>query len=233
MSTETITNDATDAADALEQVLASRYSCRGFLPDPIAPETLRRMFTMAQRTASWCNSQAWQVHLLSGADTTALSERLVARVPAGPEQPDIPGPERYEGAYQDRRRACGGALYTAVGVARDDMEGRVLQMLENFRFFGAPHVAIVTSPRALGTYGVMDCGGYVANLLNAAEALGVNAIAQAAIAMYADVVRDQLAIPEDRSIVCAVSLGHADPDHPANGFRTEREDVDVAVAGLP
>ncbi len=233
MSTDTITSDATDAAATLEGLLGSRYSCRGFLPDPVAAGTLRRLFTMAQRTASWCNSQAWQVHLLGGDETTALSERLVARVSAGPEQPDIPGPERYEGVYQDRRRACGGALYTAVGVARDDMEGRVLQMLENFRFFGAPHVAIITSPKALGTYGVMDCGGYVANLLTAAEALGVNAIAQAAIAMYADVVRDQVGIPEDRSIVCAVSLGHADPDHPANAFRTEREDVDVAVTGLP
>jgi nitroreductase len=229
MSTETITNDA---ADTLESLLVSRYSCRGFLSDPIDAATLRRLFTMAQRTASWCNSQAWQVHLLSGADTTDLSDRLVAHVPVAPEQPDIPGPQRYEGAYQDRRRACGAALYTAVGVARDDMEGRVVQMLENFRFFGAPHVAIVTSPKALGTYGVMDCGGYVANLLNAAEALGVNAIAQAAIAMYADVVRDRIGIPEDRSVVCAVSLGYADPDHPANAFRTEREDVDVAVTGL-
>lgn len=227
------TDTAAPTADALDGLLADRFSCRGFLPDPVEAATLRRLFTMAQRTASWCNSQAWQVHLLGGADVTALSERLLAHVPVAPEQPDIPGPERYEGAYQDRRRACGFALYNAVGVARDDQEGRLLQMLENFRFFGAPHVAIVTSPKALGTYGVMDCGGYVANVLNAAQALGVNAIAQAAIAMYADVVRDQLAIPDDRSIVCAVSLGYADPEHPANAFRTEREDVDVAVTGLP
>lgn len=230
MSTETI---ATDAADALEGLLASRHSCRGFLPDPLEPATLRRLFTLAQRTASWCNSQAWQVHLLSGQDTTALSERLLAHVPVAPESPDIPGPERYEGVYQERRRACGFALYDAVGVTREDQEGRLLQMLQNFRFFGAPHVAVVTTPKALGTYGVMDCGGYVANLLNAAEALGVGAIAQAAIAMYADVVRDQLGVPEDRSVVCAVALGHADPDHPANAFRTTREDVDVAVTGLP
>lgn len=231
MNTDTAAPTA--AADALDGLLADRFSCRGFLPDPVDTATLRRLFTMAQRTASWCNSQAWQVHLLGGADVTALSERLLAHVPVAPELPDIPGPERYEGAYQDRRRACGFALYNAVGVARDDQEGRLLQMLENFRFFGAPHVAIVTSPKALGTYGVMDCGGYVANVLNAAQALGVNAIAQAAIAMYADVVRDQLAIPDDRSIVCAVSLGYADPEHPANAFRTEREDVDVAVTGLP
>ncbi|MCX6400376.1 MAG: nitroreductase [Propionibacteriales bacterium] len=220
-------------ADALEAVLAGRFSCRSFQPQLVDDDTLRRLFTMAQRTASWCNSQAWQVELLGGAAVTRLSERLMAHVPVAPENPDIPGPARYKGVYQDRRRACGGGLYDAVGIPREDKEGRLFQMLENFRFFGAPHVAIITSPTALGTYGVMDCGGYVSTLLAAAESLGVNAIAQAAIAMYADAVRDELAIPEDRSIVCAVSIGYADPDHAVNNWRTAREDVDVAVNGLP
>lgn len=221
------------AADTLEQVLTDRFSCRGFLPDPVPAEVVRRLFTIAQRTPSWCNSQAWQVHLLSGEHAAELSEALVARVTAGPEAPDIPGPAAYEGVYQDRRRACGFALYEAVGVTRDDAEGRLTQMLQNFRFFGAPHVAVVTAPRALGTYGVMDCGGYVANLLNAAQSLGLGAIAQAAIAMYADVVRPHLGVPEDRSVVCAVSFGYVDPDHPANAFRTERADIADVVAGLP
>jgi nitroreductase len=220
-------------AAALESILDGRYSCRGFRPDPVPDDVVRRLFGLAQRTASWCNSQAWQVHLVQGEGVAALADKLAARVLAGPEAPDIPGPARYEGAYQDRRRACGGALYTAVGIEREDKEGRLTQMLENFRFFGAPHTAIITAPTALGTYGVMDCGGYVANLLNAAEALGVNAIAQAAVAMYADVVRAELAIPEDRSIVCAFSFGYADPDHPANGFRTERADLSEVVIGLP
>lgn len=219
--------------DALEEILGQRYSCRAFTDQPLEPATLRRLFTTAQRTASWCNSQAWQVHLLSGDDTTSLAKRLTDRVVGGPEKPDIPGPARYEGVYADRRRTCGFALYNAVGIERDDKEGRLMQMLKNFSFFGAPHTAIVTSPQALGTYGVMDCGGYVANLLNAAQALGINAIAQAAPAMYADAVRDHLDIAEDRDIVCAVSFGHADPDHPANGFRTERDDIDTVVTGLP
>lgn len=219
--------------DALETILRERYSCRGFTEQPVAPEVLRRLFTTAQRTASWCNSQAWQVHLVSGDDTVALAKRLTDHVTTSAEAPDIPGPERYEGAYQDRRRACGFALYNAVGIERDDKLGRLDQMLQNFRFFGAPHTAVITSPKALGTYGVMDCGGYVANLLNAAQALGLGAIAQAAPAMYADVVRDHLNITEDRDIVCTVSLGHAAPEHPVNSFRTEREEVAVAVTGLP
>jgi nitroreductase len=223
----------TSAVDTLAEILERRFSCRGFAADPVDPMTLRQLFRVAQRTPSWCNSQAWQVHLLSGPDVAALSERLVSRVLSGPETPDIPGPERYEGVYADRRRSCGMALYEAVGIAREDKESRLAQMLENFRFFGAPHVAVITSPKALGTYGVMDCGAYVANLLNLAQALDLGAIAQGAIGMYADAVREHLAIAEDRDVVCAVSLGHTDPDHPANTFRTEREEVDRVVLGLP
>ncbi len=229
----TTTRTTTALADALGTVLERRYSCRSFTAEAVDSATLRTLFTLAQRTPSWCNSQAWQVHLVSGDDVAPFTERLVARVLSGPEAPDIPSPERYDGVYAERRQVCGHALYEAVGIARDYKDGRLRQMLENFRFFGAPHVAIITSPKSLGPYGVMDCGGYVANLLNLADSLGLGAIAQGAIGMYADAVREHLDVPADRDVVCAVSLGHPDADHPVNGFRTEREDVDNVVAGLP
>jgi hypothetical protein len=66
-----------------------------------------------------------------------------------------------------------------------------------------------------------------------AQSLGLSTIAQAAIAMHADFVREFLQIPEDRAVVCAVSFGYADPAHPANGFRTDRADISAAVVGLP
>ena len=47
-------------------------------------------------------------------------------------------------------------------------------------------------------------------------------IAQAAIAGHAPMVRDHFGLPENRNLLCAISFGHADPNHPANSFRTER-----------
>ena len=44
----------------------------------------------------------------------------------------------------------------------------------------------------------------------------------AAIAMYSGHVREFLSLPDDRQVVCAVSLGLPDPAHPANAFRTSR-----------
>lgn len=222
-----------DDAEVLARILQARSSCRGFLPDEVPAATIRRLFEMAQRTASWCNSQAWQVHLTSGAQTTEFAKVLTARAMAGGEAFDIPGPAAYEGVYLERRRGSGFGLYQAVGIARDDAAGRAAQMLENFRFFGAPHVAVISTPKSLGAYGAVDCGAYVSTLLTAAQSLGLASIAQAAIALFSDVVHEHLAIPADRDIVCGVSFGYADPDHPANGFRTSRAGIEEAVAGLP
>ena len=52
-------------AVALERLLTERHSCRAFLPDEVERGTLESIFAMAQRAASWCNSQPWQVTVLS------------------------------------------------------------------------------------------------------------------------------------------------------------------------
>lgn len=218
-----------DAAATLERILDERYSCRGFTSEPVPEETIEQILRMAQRTASWCNSQAWQVDLVTGDATAAFSTHLTDHVLANDMRSDFPAPERYDGVYGDRRRASGYGLYTALGIERSDQEARLRQMLENYRFFGAPHVAIITSDAGLGTYGAVDCGGYVSTFLAAATSLGVATCAQAAIALYSDAVREHLSIPADRLIVCGIAFGYADENHPANTFRAERADLGDVV----
>ncbi|MCT1515047.1 MULTISPECIES: nitroreductase [Dietzia] len=219
----------TDAAATLERILDDRYSCRGYTSDPVPEETIDRILQMAQRTASWCNSQAWQVDLVTGQATAEFGKHLTEYVLANGMRSDLPAPERYEGVYGERRRASGYGLYTALGIERSDKEARLTQMLENYRFFGAPHVAVITSDAGLGTYGAVDCGGYVATFLAAASSLGVATCAQAALALYSDGVREHLGIGEDRLIVCGIAFGYADPEHPANTFRADRADLTDVV----
>lgn len=224
---------AATSADTVEAVLRSRHRCRAFNERPIDANTLRRLFEMSQQTASWCNVQPWRVRLLSDPDRASLEERLVRHAPDAPQQPDLAPPEHYRGAHQDRRHAAAAALYSAAGVARDDRAARERQNMENFSFFRAPHVALVTTTAELGAYGVMDCGAYVATFLLSAESLGIGAIAQGSIAMHAGVVRAQLGLHPDELLVCALSFGYPDPEHPVNAVRTEREDVELVVQGLP
>ncbi|MFO1310667.1 MAG: nitroreductase [Burkholderiales bacterium] len=219
--------DTPDAA-TLARLFAARYSCRAFRPGSVDRAIVERIVEIAQMSASWCNSQAWQLIVTSGAGTERFRQALLedASGPARKEESfDLPPPERYEGVYLERRRECGWALYESVGVARGDREGSMRQFLENFRLFGAPHTAIVTTPRTLGVYGAVDCGAFVSSFMLAAQSLGVATIAQAAVASRAPLVRRHFAIPDDRAVLCGIAFGYADEAHPANAFRTRREDV--------
>ena len=217
-------------ADALERLLHGRWSCRAFDPAPVPRPVIERLLTLAQRTPSWCNTQPWQLVLFSGDATARLATALLARQRSGaPEAPDMPFPPPYRGEHLARRRECGFQLYEAVGVQRGDRAGATAQAEENFRFFGAPHFALMTVLRDLGPYGAVDCGGYVSVFLLAARALGLAAIPQAAVAAHSVWLRDHLGLPEDRAVVCGISFGFPAPDHPANAFRTTRAPLDQVV----
>ena len=208
--------------ETLNQIMTDRHSCRAFLDAEVPREQIEQMLHTAQKVPSWCNSQPWQVTIASGQTVIELSKLLFAARTNGLEEPDIAFPDTYQGEYKRRRSICGWQLYDAVGVQKGDREGSIAQMMENYRFFGAPHVAIVTTPEELGAYGALDCGAFVTGFTLAAQALGIATIPQASIAGRAPIVREFFNIPKERHILCAISFGYSDTDHPANSFRTER-----------
>jgi len=197
---------------------------------PVPEATLLQIASAAQRTASWCNSQPWQAIITTGEGTERFRSALFEHASSNPvPTPDIPFPERYEGIYKERQRECGWQLYSALGIPHGDRVQSGRQVLENFRFFGAPHVAIITSERILGSYGLVDCGAYVSNFLLAARAHGVASIAQAALAVHGEFIRSYFHIPDTRLIVCGISFGYAEDNSPANAFRTSRADPDTVI----
>ncbi|MES2999510.1 MAG: nitroreductase [Pseudomonadota bacterium] len=214
-----------------DELLRRRHSCRGFLATPVPRTAIEQVLATAQRTASWCNAQPWKAHIVSGAPLEALRSDLFARALAGvAAAPELEWPREYRGVYQARRRECGWELYRAAGIEKGDRQASAQQSRENFRLFGAPHLAIISSDEALGTHGVMDCGAWVANFMLAASAAGIASIAQAALASWPDILRKHLDIGEDRRIVCGISFGYEDTAHAANGFRTTRAAIDEVVS---
>lgn len=215
--------------DSFADLLTRRHSCRAFLPDAVPDATITAILTAAQRVASWNNTQPWMVTLTRPAETDRLRAAMLDAAMSAPAGPDLPFPKRYDGIYKTRRSACGWQLYDAVGVEKGDRAASARQGMENFRFFGAPHVAVLTSPANLGPYGAVDVGAYVTAFMLAAEALGVATIAQAAIAPFADVLRQELDLPADRLVVCGIAFGFEDTAHPANSYRTPRADLSEVV----
>jgi nitroreductase len=214
----------------LEELLDERYSCRAYRPDPVPRPIIDRILMAAQRTASWCNSQPWQVVIASGEAKEKFRKLIYTEAASGAgDDHDFTPPREYLGVYQERRRESGFQLYNTLGIARGDKAAYGRQALENYNFFGAPHVAIIHTDEALGIYGAIDCGAYVGNFLLAAQALGLGTIPQAALARHSGLIRRHFGLGDDRRVVCGISFGVPDRDHKINSYRTSRASIPDAV----
>src|SRR5437588_8152824 len=133
-----------DRIRVLEELLNERYSVRAFLPKAVDRATIEHVLTTAQRTASWCNSQPWQVVIASGEAKERFRKLIHAEAVSGAgDDFDFPPPREYRGVYLDRRRESGFQLYNTLGIQRSDKAAYARQGLENYNFFGAPHVVII------------------------------------------------------------------------------------------
>jgi len=212
--------------DVLEDLLSERYSVRAFLPQSVPREIIERVLTAAQRTASWCNSQPWQVIIASGDAKERFRKAIYSAAASGGEDDhDFAPPREYLGVYLERRRESGFQLYNTLGIPRGDKAAYTRQALENYNFFGAPHVAIIHTDEPLGVYGAVDCGGYVGNFMLAAQALGLGTIPQAALARHSGLIRRHFNLADDRRVVCGISFGFVDRTHLVNSYRTSRATV--------
>lgn len=214
----------------LDTAIASRRSVRAFLPRDVPRDTLRAIFERAQRAPSWCNIQPWRVWIASGETRARYVARMIesarTRLPA----PDVAFPADYPEPYGTHRKLCGKALYEAMGVARDDREGRKGAWMRNFVAFDAPHVAIVGIDRRFGLYAALDVGCWLESVLLLARAEGIATCAQASLATYPDVAREVLGVPDDVAILFGIAIGYEDPAAPANACRTERDPLERNVA---
>jgi nitroreductase len=214
--------DSIEAGPSFFSVLGSRRSVRGFLPEEVPAATLESIFGAAQQAPSWCNIQPWRVWVTRGAMTRAVVDAMLHAADTEGPAPDFAWPPEYPEPYLQHRRECGGALYAAMGVARDDKAGRHEAWMRNFRAFDAPHIAMVAIDRRFNHYAMLDLGCWLQSVLLGALALGVSTCAEASLATFPGAVRGVLGIPDELGLVVGIAMGYEDPAVEANGCRTTR-----------
>jgi nitroreductase len=159
-----------------------------------------------------------------GVASGALRDRLVAAlVDEARRRPhNIPPlPE----VFAHFRRDLGVQVYGSMGIAREDKEGRRAAVLRNWEFFRAPLAGIVCIHRDLGPADALSVGMFLQTLLLALTARGLGTCVEVSIAGYPEIVRAQLAIPAELSILCGLAVAYSDPDFPANKLHIGREAI--------
>jgi len=213
----------------LDQALRTRSATRAFLDRRVDHATIRAILDAARWAPSGVNTQPWQLAVVECETRERLTAALIeARKSGRKPNPDYAYyPDQWRSPYRERRKACGLALYGALGIGREDKGKAEQSWNNNYRFFGAPVGLFFLIDRDLNQGSWLDLGMFVENVMLAALDHGLATCPQASLADYPDVVREVLALPDGVAVACGMSLGYPDPEHPVNRFRTEREAVDA------
>ena len=214
----------------LGEVIRERHSSRMFLPDkPVPRELLEEALALAMRAPSNSNTQPWHVFLATGERRARLVEALLAAVAANP--PAI-GSAGLPPSFAHLRRQSGALIYGAMGIERSDAAGRWNAQLRNWEFFRAPVAGVVCMHREFGNVDAVGVGMFLQTLLLALTERGIGSCVQVSIALYPDVLREQLDIPEELTVLCGMSIGYADPSFAANHVDVPRNPVSDNVVFL-
>lgn len=214
-----------------QQVVESRYSCRGFSDTPVTLEQVEHIAALAAKAPSWGNTQPWKLYAVGGDKAQEIRRRLVEAMRAErPPEPDIVMPTSFAEDMSARYKDLGRALFKVLGITREDADKRAAHYVNNFGAFGAPCLLYVTVPRGQTGYALFDAGAFTQGLCQAAASLGLGTVILAALARYPDQVRAVVPIPDDEEMVIGVALGHPDPHAPANTFRSERRPLPQMLA---
>jgi nitroreductase len=215
--------------NSVTQAILERRSVRAFLPRPVERETIEEMLALAARAPSGGNLQPWHVDILSGEPLDALKAAVraaLAAQPAGEGLEFTVYPSPLPEPYRSRRFASGEALYSAIGIPREDKAARLAQFARNYDGFGAPVILFFSIGRLFDRPQWAHLGMFLQNLMLLAQERGLATCPQEAWAAVHETVAQHLALQAYRILHCGMALGYADEATPINGWRTDRAPVE-------
>ena len=214
-----------DVARSVSEALATRRSCRAFLPDPVPLATVRALLDAARQSPSGGNLQPWQVYVLADQALARfralLAPKLLAMPGGEPPEYQVYPPNLHE-PYRTRRYQCGEDLYATIGIDRADKSARLRQMARNFDFFGAPVGLFFVIDRRLGPPQWADVGMYMQSVMLLAREQGLHTCPQEIWSAWPQTIGEFLQLPPAWLLFSGMALGYRDDAAPINTLRTER-----------
>jgi len=213
----------------VRDAVASRYSCRAFLPEPVLEAVVRAIVEGAARAPSAGNLQPWRVYALAGDKLATLKAELAGRsgeLPKGEGGDYRIYPDPLGEAERARAFKVGELLYESIGVPRADKPARYRQYARNYQFFGAPVGLFVATQKRFGVAQWADIGGYLQTVMLLARGFGLHTCPQQAWVAFHRTVRAHLSLPDDWMVYSGLALGYEDPDAAINRWRSPREPLD-------
>jgi nitroreductase len=215
----------------LAKAIEERKSIRTFKPDHVSREIIENILHLATKAPSAINLQPWEFTVVDGEEKERLCRRLLKaygerRVSCSPNTsrplpPDIEG--RRKKLFQEMK-----PYVDQLGLSFEDFinEG-------SFSLYGAPTAIIISMDQAFPPARLVCIGAVLGYLVLAAHAFELGTCPIGIITAFEDEVKDQLNIPEEKTVVLGVALGYPDWENPINQFKSSRENPTDVIRWIP
>ncbi len=212
------------------EALNSRHTVRAYLPDPVDEKVIVDIMAAATRTPSWANTQPWEIFVTAGERLERLRSAVLTAFREGePPGQDMPRPETWPPLLERRMRELGQQRFEALGIGRGEEDARRAQSEMGIAFFGAPAVAFLCMDKTLTAWSVFDLGMLAQSIMLAAAEHCLGTAVAFAFVAYPQLIRAELGVPENLSVVIGIALGKEDEDHVQNSYRSPRRPVTEVV----
>ena len=209
----------------VSEAVESRQSIREYLKKPVDSSLIKEILEKSSRAANGGNLQPWQIFVINKESMADFlkqqSEWTEAETPAY----DIYPPKLKE-PYRTSRYELGEQMYSLLGIEREDKEGRFMQVLKNFEFFGAPAAIFCFVDKQMGPPQWSDLGMFLQTFMLLAQEAGLDTCAQEAWSIKQESVSDFFNVDNETMVFCGMAIGYKDPEATINKFRSERRPID-------
>ena len=205
----------------VSDAVSSRSSVRAFTKQEVDTDLIRELLQKSSRSASGGNLQPWRIFVLNG---ESMDDFLSFQ--SGWSLPEIPSyeiyPKKLKEPYRTSRYQLGEQMYEALGIPREDKQGRLEQVMKNFNFFGAPAALFCFVDRQMGPPQWSDLGMFLQTFMLLAKEAGLDTCAQESWSMKHDSVSQFLAASDNELLFCGIALGYKDEQAKINQFQSDR-----------
>ena len=211
------------------EAIHKRQSIRSFKDTEVSLKTVREILNISKFAPSGGNTQPWKVYVLNQNIMKELESAILHNLDNGiSEKPNFSiYPQPMSNHLKNRVKECGKLMYGALEIKKDDIEGRLNQLKQNFSFFGAPVGMLITVEKEVDLNGWGHVGHFIQNLCLSSIEYGLGTCLQESWSMYPETVQKITNFNKSEILWCGVALGYPNNDHPINNYRTPREDIET------
>ena len=205
----------------VSKAVSERKSIRAFTKKKVPNQLIEELLRKSSRSPSGGNLQPWKIFVVNNESMKNFLDFQLNWT-----KPDLPAydiyPSKLKEPYRTSRFELGEQMYALLGIGREEKDARIAQVMENFKFFGAPCALFCFVDRQMGPPQWSDLGMFLQTFMLLAKEAGLDTCAQEAWSIKNESVSEFVNAEDSDILFCGMAIGYRNETAIVNALKSER-----------